>query len=86
MGPCRPLGDDFDFSIVGYLFISSLIGKDPLHKRVMYFMRLISLILVMTFHAFFGLAIMTSNSLLVADWYGATGRNWGPATAIDDQK
>lgn len=74
------------FLIVGYLFVESLVGDDPARTRASYPMRLISLVLVMTFHAFFGLAVMTGTGLLVADWYGATGRDWGPATAIADQQ
>ncbi|SJM67543.1 cytochrome c oxidase assembly protein [Gulosibacter sp. 10] len=74
------------FLIVGYLFIESLIGDDPSRTRAPYPARLIGLILVMTFHAFFGLGVMTGTGLLVAEWYGATGRDWGPATALDDQQ
>ncbi|MDJ1372696.1 copper transporter [Gulosibacter molinativorax] len=74
------------FLIVGYLFVESLIGDDPSRTRAPYPARLISLILVMTFHAFFGLSIMTGTGLLVAEWYGATGRTWGPETALLDQQ
>ena len=73
------------FLIVGYLFVESLIGDDPSRTRAPYPMRLIGLILVMTFHAFFGIGVMTGQGLLVAEWYGATGRTWGPATALEDQ-
>lgn len=74
------------FLIVGYLFIESLIGDDPSRTRAPYPARLIALILVMTFHAFFGLSIMTGTGLLVAEWYGATGRTWGPESALLDQQ
>ncbi|WP_282851758.1 cytochrome c oxidase assembly protein [Gulosibacter sediminis] len=74
------------FLIVGYLFVESLVGDDPARTRASYPMRLISLVLVMTFHAFFGLAVMTGTGLLVADWYGATGRDWGAESAIVDQQ
>lgn len=74
------------FLIVGYLFVESIIGDDPTRTRAPYPARLIALILVMTFHAFFGLSIMTGTGLLVADWYGATGRTWGPETALLDQQ
>lgn len=74
------------FLIVGFLFVESLIGDDPMRTRASYPMRLIALILVMTFHAFFGLGVMTGEALLVAEWFGATGRDWGPATAIADQQ
>ncbi|NLT26555.1 MAG: bifunctional copper resistance protein CopD/cytochrome c oxidase assembly protein [Microbacteriaceae bacterium] len=73
------------FLIVGYLFVESIIGDDPSRTRAPYPMRLIGLILVMTFHAFFGIAVMTGQNLLVAEWYGATGRTWGPPTALEDQ-
>ena len=73
------------FLITGYLFVESLIGVDPTRHRAPYAMRLLSLILVMSFHAFFGLALMTGSGLLVADWYGATGRTWG-LDAIGDQQ
>ncbi len=74
------------FLIVGYLFVESLIGDDPSRTRAPYPARLIALILVMTFHAFFGLSIMTGTGLLVAEWYGATGRTWGPESALEDQQ
>lgn len=74
-----------DFLIVGYLFVQSLIGIDPGIKRAPYPMRLISLVLVMTFHAFFGISVMTGTGLLMADWFGATGRPWGP-DALGDQQ
>lgn len=74
------------FLIVGYLFVESLIGDDPSRTRAPFHARLISLILVMTFHAFFGLGVMTGTGLLVAEWYGATGRDWGPASALEDQQ
>ena len=73
-----------DFLIVGYLFVQSLIGTDPGPARAPFPMRLLSLVFVMTFHAFFGLSIMTGTGLLMADWFGATGRAWGP-DALTDQ-
>lgn len=73
-----------DFLVVGYLFVQSLIGVDPGTRRAPFALRLIALILVMTFHAFFGISIMTGTGLLMADWFGATGRPWGP-DAITDQ-
>lgn len=73
------------FLITGYLFTQSLIGIDPGANRVGFPLRLLSLVLVMTFHAFFGLSIMTGTGLLMADWYGATGRDWGPDAITDQQ-
>jgi cytochrome c oxidase assembly factor CtaG/putative copper export protein len=75
----------FHFLIVGYLFVSSLVGVDPGPARPPYPMRLLILLGTMAFHAFFGLALITSTGLLSADWYGAMG--WGPALpALGDQQ
>lgn len=75
----------FHFLIVGYLFVSSLIGVDPSPHRVAYPLRLLILLATMAFHAFFGLALITSTGLLSANWYGAMG--WGPSIpAIQDQQ
>jgi cytochrome c oxidase assembly factor CtaG/putative copper export protein len=73
------------FLIVGYLFVSSLIGVDPGPARPPYPMRLLILLATMAFHAFFGLSLITSTGLLSADWYGAMG--WGPSmSALSDQQ
>jgi putative copper resistance protein D len=75
----------FHFLIVGYLFVSSLIGVDPAPSRPPYPMRLLILLATMAFHAFFGLALITSTGLLSAGWYGAMG--WGPSIpALQDQQ
>ena len=73
------------FLITGYLFVQALVGIDPGPKHLDYPIRLMLLIGTLTFHAFFGLALMQGDSLLLADWYGAMGRTWG-ALPIDDQK
>lgn len=72
------------FLITGYLFVLSLVGADPVPYRLPYPGRLITLIAVMAMHAFFGVAIMMQEGLMVADWFGAMGRDWGP-TPMEDQ-
>ncbi|MBM7832525.1 putative copper resistance protein D [Agromyces cerinus] len=71
------------FLITGYLFVQSLIGIDPVPYRLPYPFRLLLLLGTMAFHAFFGLAIMSSTGLLLADWYGAMG--WGTDALVDQQ-
>lgn len=71
------------FLLVGYLFVSSLIGVDPAPKRYPYAVRLIVLLATMALHAFFGLAILSSSGLFLANWYGAMG--WGTNAVIDQQ-
>lgn len=71
------------FLISGYLFVMSLIGADPVPYRLPYPGRLITLIAVMAMHAFFGMAIMMQEGLMVADWFGSMGRTWGPSPMED---
>jgi len=73
------------FVITGYLFVQALIGIDPGPARFGYPQRLILLIATLAFHAFFGLALMTGDTLLLADWFGAMGRTWGQAPLVDQQ-
>lgn len=73
------------FLIVGYLFTQTLVGIDPVKNRPPYPIRLMLLLIVMAFHAFFGLALISNDGLLLADWYGSMGRTWG-ATPLEDQQ
>lgn len=72
------------FLITGYLFVMTLVGIDPIPYRLPYAGRLITLIAVMAMHAFFGIAIMMQEGLMVAEWFGSMGRTWGP-TPLEDQ-
>ncbi|CAN5581271.1 cytochrome c oxidase assembly protein [soil metagenome] len=72
------------FLITGYLFVLTLIGIDPVAYRLPHAGRLVLLIAVMAIHAFFGIAIMSQTGLMVAEWFGAMGRTWGP-TPLEDQ-
>lgn len=72
------------FLISGYLFVMSLTGIDPIPYRMPYPGRLVTLIVTMAMHAFFGIAIMSQSGLMVAEWFGAMGRDWG-GTPMEDQ-
>lgn len=72
------------FLISGYLFSLTMIGVDPVPNRAPYPLRLVILFATMASHAFFGVTIMTGDSLFLADWFGAMGRDWGP-TPLEDQ-
>lgn len=71
------------FLLSGYLFVMSLIGADPVPYRLPYPGRLITLIAIMAMHAFFGIAIMMQEGLMVADWFGSMGRTWGDDPMTD---
>lgn len=71
------------FLLVGYLFTQALIGIDPGPARLPSAAKLVLLIGTMAFHAFFGLSLMSSKGLLLADWFGAMGRTWGEDPLAD---
>ncbi|WP_084124958.1 cytochrome c oxidase assembly protein [Demequina sp. NBRC 110054] len=73
------------FTLAGYFFANALVGIDPGPKRPGYPMRLVLLFATMAFHAFFGVAIATSEVLLVPEWFGLMGRTWGPDAITDQQ-
>ncbi|WP_405374382.1 MULTISPECIES: cytochrome c oxidase assembly protein [unclassified Microbacterium] len=71
------------FLTTGYLFVLSLVGIDPVPYRLPHSGRLLTLIGVMAMHAFFGIAIMMSSGLFVAEWFGSMGRTWGDDPLAD---
>ena len=73
------------FLITGYLFVQSIIGVDPGPHKIQFPLRVMLLIGTLAFHAFFGLALMAGEGLLLPEWFGAMGRTWGP-TPLEDQK
>lgn len=73
------------FLITGYLFVQSIIGVDPGPHKIQFPMRIMLLIGTLAFHAFFGLALMAGEGLLLPEWFGAMGRTWGPSP-LEDQK
>lgn len=73
------------FLLTGYLFAQALVGIDPVPGRAPYPLRLILLLATMALHAFFGLSLVEGEGLLLADWYGAMGRTWGPPPLEDQQ-
>jgi cytochrome c oxidase assembly factor CtaG/putative copper export protein len=73
------------FSLAGYLFVNTLVGIDPGPNRWDYPQRFLVLFATMTFHAFFGVALMSSQVLLAPEWFGVLGRPWGLSAIADQQ-
>ncbi len=73
------------FLITGYLFVQAIISIDPGPDKIPFLMRLMLLIGTLAFHAFFGLSLMSGESLLLPEWYGAMGRTWGESPIADQQ-
>ena len=72
------------FLVVGCLFFWPLLGIDPVPGRVAYPLRLLMVFATLPFHAFLGVTIMSTESLIAADWYNSLHRTW-PPTPMDDQ-
>lgn len=71
------------FVLLGCLWFWPLISPDPMPNRMTYPLRLLAVFVTMPFHAFLGVAIMGSKSLMAQDWYAGLHRDWGPSLAHD---
>ena len=67
------------FVLVGCLWFWPLLGLDPMPNRIPYPLRLLAVFTTMPLHAFLGVAIMGSSTLIAGDWYAEIDRSWGPA-------
>lgn len=74
------------FIASGYLFALVLLDADPHPHRPAYPLRLVIVLATMAFHAFFGLGLILGEDLLVPEWFGAMGREWGLDPLADQQQ
>lgn len=73
------------FLVSGSLFFWVIIGVDPAPRRLPHIGRLLTLFVTMPFHAFFGVALMMTTSVIASEWYDQLGRSWGPSQLVDQQ-
>ncbi|MFR9796391.1 cytochrome c oxidase assembly protein [Streptomyces sp. MS06] len=72
------LGHEFmlaHFLMTGLLFFWPILGVDPAPRRPTHLMRLLELFIGMPFHAFFGIAVMMSSTLVVT-FFGHPPAAW----------
>lgn len=74
------------FLLTGYLFTWVLIGTDPGVPRWNPLMLLVVLFATISFHAFFGVALTGSESLLAEEFYTQLNLPWGPDPLADQQR
>jgi putative copper resistance protein D len=72
------------FIVIGCLLMWPLVGIDPVPGRISHPLRLLVLFLMLPFHAFLGISIMSSTTLIAESWYLAFNRTW-PPSPLDDQ-
>jgi putative copper resistance protein D len=70
------------FVVTGLLFFGPIVGQDPWPRTVGYPARMLELFLPVPFHAFFGVAIMMSDSLIVTS-FAHPPAGWGVDTIAD---
>lgn len=75
------------FLLSGYLFVWSLVGTDPGVRPTPYPLRLLILFATMAFHAFFGVTLMGSTTVLQPVWFETVfaDRGWGADPLADQQ-
>jgi len=71
------------FLLAGSLFFWPAVGLDPMRRRLSHPARLLYVLLAVPFHAFLGLAVLSSRRALGGAVYGAVGRSWGPDLLAD---
>ena len=73
------------FLFAGYLMAWMMIGVDPGPHRPTPPLRLVMLFITMAFHAFFGIALIQSTTVLAQGYWESVGRTWGD-TLLADQR
>ncbi len=73
------------FVLTGYLYYWVIIGVDPAPRRLSSPIKLAVLLAALPFHAFFGLALMSSHHLLAADFYHRLALPWVPDLLANQQ-
>ena len=71
------------FLVVGYLFFWPLIGSDPAPVRLPHLGRLAVLLAAMPFHAFFGITLMSTRTVLGGEFYRSLALPWVPDLLAD---
>ncbi len=71
------------FLLTGYLFFEVLIGDAPIPRRLPHLARLGLLIVVMPFHAFFSIAMMSTEPPVGGEFYALLDRPWASDLSAD---
>jgi putative copper resistance protein D len=72
--------------LAGYLVAMVLVGVDPGPPKWAPALRLVVLFATMSFHAFFGVAIQSSTSLLAPGFFSLVEIPWIPDPLLDQQQ
>ncbi len=73
------------FLLAGALFFWPAVGLDPMRRRLSHPARLFYVLLAVPFHAFLGLAVLSSKKVIGGAVYSSVNRSWG-ASPLADQR
>jgi putative membrane protein len=73
------------FLVAGFLFMAVVVAVDPIPVALGFGARLLYVLVALPFHAFLGVAILTTDEVLAAGWYDEVVRTWG-ASPLSDQR
>jgi putative membrane protein len=69
----------------GCLFLAHVVGLDPIPHALGYGARLLYVLVLLPFHTFVGVALLTVNTVIASGWYAQVERRWG-ASPLADQR
>jgi putative copper resistance protein D len=67
---------EFHFLMTGLLFTFVIIGVDPSPRKVPYWGKLLLVLVAISVHTFFALALMQSTAPIGAQWYSQVQPSW----------
>ncbi len=73
------------FVVVGALFLAFVVGLDPIPGAMHYGARLLFVVVLIPFHTFLGIALLSTNQVLAAGWYRDVERSWGSSPLADQR-
>ena len=73
------------FVLAGCLFLAHVVGLDPIPHAMGYGARLLYVVVLLPFHTFVGVALLTMNTVIASGWYSRVERRWG-ASPLADQR
>ena len=74
---------DIHFLLAGYLFFYVIVGVDPNPRKIPHIVRIITLFVAMSIHAFFSIAILSTSSLLDNGYFASLNRPWNTNLLTD---
>jgi cytochrome c oxidase assembly factor CtaG len=84
----NPAGHQFmlaHFVVTGLLFFGPIIAQDPWPNTHSHPTRILELVILVPFHAFFGVAVMTSRTVIAGEFYRYIDAPWAGSLLADQQ-